>query len=309
MTPKGPRSSGTGAPQFGGGWTDEKLQILAGYLRSYTSALKNAPFSTVYVDAFAGSGYRELRTAAATGNEAASNLLFPDIADPEPQGLLRGSAKLALDTEPRFGEYVFIEKNAERCTQLEELRSAHPALASSIRVLQGEANEELVSLCRERDWRSQRAVLFLDPFGTEVRWETIEVVAATKAIDMWVLFPVGMGVNRLLKRSGEVPPSWRARLDDLLGTKKWYDEFYKVERVPTLFGQDEEHVVKATTETIGAYFNERLKGIFDGVAANPRILRNSRNSPLYLLCFAAGNAKGAPIALRIAEHLLKMGSA
>lgn len=34
-------------------------------------------------------------------------------------------------------------------------------------------------------------------------------------------------------------------------------------------------------------------------------LRVSRNCPLYLLCFAAGNAKGAPIAIRIADNLLK----
>jgi hypothetical protein len=36
------------------------------------------------------------------------------------------------------------------------------------------------------------------------------------------------------------------------------------------------------------------------------VLRNSRNVPLYLLCFAVGNAgKGKDIALRIANHLLK----
>jgi len=34
---------------------------------------------------------------------------------------------------------------------------------------------------------------------------------------------------------------------------------------------------------------------------------NSANSPLYLLCFAAGNEKGAPIAWNIANHLLTRG--
>jgi hypothetical protein len=29
------------------------------------------------------------------------------------------------------------------------------------------------------------------------------------------------------------------------------------------------------------------------------------NNPLYLLCFAAGNDKGAPIAVKIANHILK----
>lgn len=122
---------------------------------------------------------------------------------------------------------------------------------------------------------------------------------------MWLLFPLGIGVNRLLTRSGDIPPGWRARLDKLLGTQNWYDEFYRIEYEPTLFGTEEERVVKATVETIGRYFNERLKSVFAGVADEPGVLRNSANCPLYLLCFAAGNAKGAPIALRIANYLLK----
>ncbi|MFZ5864157.1 MAG: hypothetical protein ACOYXR_15145 [Nitrospirota bacterium] len=64
-------------------------------------------------------------------------------------------------------------------------------------------------------------------------------------------------------------------------------------------------MVKAKMETIGQYFNDRLKDIFAGVAAEPGVLRNSTNSPLYLLCFAVGNERGKDIALRIANHLLK----
>jgi hypothetical protein len=64
----------------------------------------------------------------------------------------------------------------------------------------------------------------------------------------------------------------------------------------------------ASTETIGRYLNDRLKSIFAAAADEPKVLRNSGNSPLYLLCFAAGNSKGAPIALRIANHLLKKGT-
>ncbi len=45
--------------------------------------------------------------------------------------------------------------------------------------------------------------------------------------------------------------------------------------------------------------------MFAAVAEQPGVLRNSANCPLYLLCFAVGNLAGAPIALRIANHLLK----
>src|SRR5437016_2140181 len=43
------------------------------------------------------------------------------------------------------------------------------------------------------------------------------------------------------------------------------------------------------------------------VSDKPRVLANSSNIPLYLLCFAAGNPAGAPVALKIANHLLTRG--
>lgn len=187
---------------------------------------------------------------------------------------------------------------------LDGLKAEFPELAKRILIRQGDANTEMQDLC-VKDWRSDRAVLFLDPYGMQVEWRTIEAIAKTKAIDLWLLFPLGIGVNRLLTKSGKIPQSWRRRLNLLLGTEDWYDEFYQVETTPTLFGDDKERVVKATMETIGRYFTNRLNEIFTGVAKEPGVLRNSANNPLYLLCFAVGNERGEEIALRIATHLLK----
>jgi len=292
-----------GGHRFGGDWTSRKLDVLAEYLRAYTTALKNAPFEKVYIDAFAGTGYREARRRD-EGRGAAVEPLFPDLAEEEAQTLLDGSARRALATEPRFDRYVFIEQNPARCAQLEELKHEFPELAERVEIRPGDANAEIRTLC-EGDWRSRRAVLFLDPYGMQVEWTTIEAIAGTGAIDLWLLFPLGIGVNRLLTRSGEIPASWRRRLDLLLGTDKWYEAFYAVEPEPTLFDQAQERVVKASTEAIGRYFNQRLETVFAGVAEEPGVLRNSRNNPLYLLCFAVGNERGRDIALRIATHLLR----
>lgn len=289
--------------QFGGDWTTRKLDVLANYLRGYTTALKNAPFEKVYVDAFAGTGYRNVQRTDEEG-EAAHGLLFPDLAEQEPQTLLDGSARRALATEPRFDRYIFIERRSDRCSQLHELTAEFPDLSGAIEIRQGDANAEIQAVC-DGDWRSRRAVLFLDPYGMQVEWSTVEAIARTKAIDLWLLFPLGIGVNRLLTRSGDIPDSWRRRLDLLLGTTDWYEEFYKVEITPALFGKDRERVVKAKMETIGDYFVTRLKELFGGVADKPGVLRNSVNNPLYLLCFAVGNERGKDIALRIANHLLK----
>jgi three-Cys-motif partner protein len=112
----------------------------------------------------------------------------------------------------------------------------------------------------------------------------------------------------MLTQTGDIPPKWRKCLDELLGTTKWYERFYQSEVSRSLFEDKNERFVKAHTRVICEYFLERLKGCFAGVAQNPAVLRNSKNFPLYLFCFAAGNRKGAPIALKIASHILKMGS-
>jgi three-Cys-motif partner protein len=289
--------------RFGGEWTTRKLDVLAEYLASYTTALKKARFEKLYIDAFAGTGCRANWRRDEAGTSA-DDLPLPDLAEPEPQMLLEGSARRALATNPAFERYVFIERRADRCAELEKLKAEFPDRADSIEIQRGDANDEIQALCTG-SWRSRRAVLFLDPYGMQVDFGTIEAIAATQAIDLWVLFPLGIAVNRLLTKSGEIPESWRWRLDRLFGTESWYEEFYQIEMTPTLFDDGQERVVKATMENIGRYFNERLDSIFAGVAPRPGVLRNSRNNPLYLFCFAVGNPRGRDIALRIANHLLK----
>jgi len=263
--------------------------------------LKKQPFRTAYIDAFAGTGYRVMREV-----DEERNLLFPGLAEEAPQEFLKGSARLALETIPRFDSYIFIEKDRDRCGQLEGLKEAFPELAADIRIQQGEANEAIQMICG-KNWEKHRAVLFVDPYGMQVEWTTIEKIARTEAIDLWLLFPLGIGVSRLLPRSGEVPVSWRHRLDRFLGSDDWYRALYQAETTTNLFGEEETTVVKAGVEKIGQYFVDRLKSVFPAVAPKPKILLNSTNCPLYLFCFAVSNPnpKAHGIALNIANHILK----
>ncbi|MGE0791291.1 MAG: three-Cys-motif partner protein TcmP [Sandaracinaceae bacterium] len=283
--------------RFGGEWTRRKLEVLAKYLDAYARALKNQPFQTAYIDAFAGSGYR-----VEAGSEQAERVMFPDLAEHEPQALLDGSARLALQAELGFSRYLFIERDRERCAQLELLRAEFPERSTQIDIIRGDANQEIRRLCA-KDWRGRRAVMFLDPYGMQVEWSAVEAIARTKSVDLWLLFPLGIGINRLLPSSGEIPDGWRRRIDRFLGSDDWYDEFYRVEPVLTLFGVEEE-LVKAGMDVIGRYFVRRLETVFEGVA-EPGVLRNSSGCPLYLLCFAAANPAGKQPALRIARSLLR----
>jgi len=90
--------------RFGGDWTTAKLEVVAAYLSSYTTALKNKPskehpFVKGYIDAFAGTGYRDAPQDKRPGS-APQAVLFPDLASHESQAFLDGSARLALKTQP-----------------------------------------------------------------------------------------------------------------------------------------------------------------------------------------------------------------
>jgi three-Cys-motif partner protein len=116
---------------------------------------------------------------------------------------------------------------------------------------------------------------------------------------------LGVAVSRLLKKDGNIEESLRRSLDVLFGEQAWFDAFYKTETVTDLFGQEQTSLYKVDFRSMERYFIDRLRTIFPGVAENPLQLRNSKNVPLYLLCFAAGNAKGAPIAVEIAQNVLR----
>jgi three-Cys-motif partner protein len=135
----------------------------------------------------------------------------------------------------------------------------------------------------------------------QVEWGTIQALAATKAIDLWYLFP--LGVARLLKRDGNIDEAWQNRLDQLFGTAEWRSRFYQTRTTRDLFGDREELERNATVENIQGFIQERLASSFAKVA-NGLVLRNSKSSPLYSLCFAAANERGATTALKIAQSIL-----
>jgi three-Cys-motif partner protein len=277
--------------EFGGDWTQQKLQILDEYLTAYCNIFRANErarfFKTVYVDAFAGTGVIKQR---AESNEDETRLLA-------------GSAALAI--RHTFDQYLFIEKSAERVADLENLKRDSPA-RERISISHGDANQKLLAFAQSTDWKTHRAVVFLDPYGMQVEWETIRILGQTKAIDLWFLFPLGQAVMRLLIKGSEPPPEWAACLDKIFGASSWKEEFYITSIQADFFEGD---VIKtqrhADWRAVKNYLVNRLKTAFYSVHPKPAVLRNSKNVPIYLFCFAAANPVGAKTALKIADHLLK----
>lgn len=286
--------------KFGGDWTQEKLARVKSYLSAYTTALKNQPFKLIYVDAFAGTGYRNLKI------DDTNHPLFPEQTGEDAVRFHAGSARIALETTPRFNEYFFIETDPTKCAELEKLKLYFPDKAKDINILKMDANAVIQQACKA-SWKKNkiRGVLFLDPFGMNVSWETIEAIAKTEAIDMWYLFPLGVGVNRLLKKDGKISPGWKKKLDDLFGCSEWENIFYKTESIQNLFGEEEITTKTVDFKQIADYFVKRMETIFPGVIKKPLLLCNAKNNPMYMLCFACGNKNGCKVALKIASHILK----
>ncbi len=294
------------AHQFGGDWTKTKLDKLKSYLVPYTQIFsKNKQagyFTTWYVDAFAGTG------ACYVKKENHEPDLFQDLAEQTTQDYLKGSALIALEIDPGFKQYLFIEKSSDHVEELEKLKVCFPLKAKSIKIKKGGANEVLKQWCKDTPWQNNRAVVFLDPYGMQVEWATLKALAETRAVDLWLLFPLGQAVMRLLTKKGPPPPSWEKRLTTFFGETAWKERFYKTSIDKGLFDEDEVSIEKtAGFAEIGDYMVERLESIFPAVHPNPYPLRNSQNVPLFLLFFAVGNPdkKAISLAMKIASHLLK----
>jgi three-Cys-motif partner protein len=284
---------------FGGTWTEEKLERVRKYLLAYATIMNRQRFRFAYIDAFAGTGYRTLEYHKKPLAE-----IFPEVFEQDSQQFLEGSARIALQIRPRFTKYILIERDTKRIAELEELRSNFDEVRDDIILVNADANSYLQDLCLHRRWTRNRAVLFLDPFGMQVTWDTIAAIANTKAIDLWILFPIS-AVNRLLKRNGQISDAWREALNEMFGASDWYDVFYQTRKDIDLLGERTTTIKIATFDLIGQYFVRRLETVFAGVADNPLPLFNSRNVPLYLLCFASGNPRGARTAIKIAQDILR----
>jgi len=289
-------------PTFGGYWTQQKLDVLARYLGAYTTALKRQPFELLYIDAFAGSGSWQPRR---TKGRSDPTLFDEDEEGAEDDRSYRhGSARIALETQPGFDRYVFIERSRRKAGALASLKSEYPSLTARTEVISDDANNAIPRLCAE-DWHSRRGVIFIDPFGMEVRWETLEAIARTGALDMWLLFPLG-AMNRLLTKTGAIDSHWEEALNQTLGTNEWRSAMYSTAGDQLTLDGSVPIKAKQPTAALWQFAKGRLQTIFGGGVDNPAILRNSKNSPLFAFFFAVSNPnpRASGLAHKIGKHIL-----
>lgn len=271
---------------FGGDWTVQKLNILKGYLDAYTTALKRQPFSLVYIDAFAGTGYVELGKGST-----------------EARKFIEGSATIAVKIDDKqFDKLVFIERDPRRCDKLRKIQRENQG--RNIRIENCEANDFLVGM--KENWSNWRGVLFLDPFATQVQWSTIEKIAGLNALDTWILFPTS-AVSRILplsRKPEDIKAGWAERLNRIYGDGSWR-ELYSRNPQMNLFGVDEYERAPGVSGLVEIY-KDKLGELFGNrFLQKSRALKNSNNSGLFEFLFCVGNEAGIGPAKKIAEHILE----
>lgn len=291
-----------------GPWVQEKLDCLRKYLHAYTSILRNKRQfkGYFYIDAFAGPGSLKVRQVQTSDPE--QKLLFEvsahALGDAGNAEYISGSPRVALKLKHPFTDYIFIELDNKHQRHLQSLKSEFEATPRNVRihVKKQDCNDYLIDfLERTREkWYQWSGVVFLDPFGMQVPWSALAKLAKTEAIEVLINFPVGMAIQRLLKRSGEFSEREHEKLDGYFGTDQWFNLLY--EKREDLFG---DNIVKASHagDMLVKWYCERLKELFRHVTA-AREVQSTTGRPFYYLIFAGPNRPGA----RIARDVLKQGA-
>jgi three-Cys-motif partner protein len=286
------------AQSWGGPWTEKKLDAFAKYVWSYLTIMKKFPYwKTIYFDGFAGSGSRKKQCQSELFHRL--ELTFED------ETVYKGSAERILNLKDNlsFDYYYFIDYNNESLNKLEKkLSELKEAENKKLIFRPGDCNEQLLKLAGSLKSKQYAALVFLDPFGMQINWDSIKELKGTRS-DVWILVPTGVIVNRLLDKKGEI--THIKKLESFFGLTEQQirDEFYIKSNHQNLFGEQVELIQKVMNpiEKITKVYIKQLKTIWDHVTEVPLVLKNSKEVPIFHFIFASNNKT----AIRIASEIIK----
>lgn len=268
--------------KFGGVWTEQKLDALEKYLGFFPIALGNRKFNLVYIDTFAGTGSVTIETNGV-------------------ERTIPGSAAIALGLGRPFDRYYFIERRKRHVSELQALTSSHP-LRSRCTITHGDARDELQRVLKALDWAGTRGVLFLDPYGLQCTWDMVQLIAETRALDVFFLVSVS-GLTRQAARSANaIDIKKQEALDRFLGTSEWRQTLYKPPAQEDMFIADPVHRREPGVDAILQFVETRLRSEFAHVES-PALLRGPNNAVLFALYFAVSNRSEA--AIRLATKVVR----
>ncbi|MGB2613196.1 MAG: three-Cys-motif partner protein TcmP [Phycisphaerae bacterium] len=255
-----------------GYWTEVKLNILRDYSKAYATILSKQKSIKhfAYIDGFAGVG---THISKSTGQE------------------IEGSPSIALNLEPKFSHYHFIDMDGQRAARLKTLAAGR----TDVTVYTGDCNSILVDKvfpqCRYEDFR--RAPCLLDPYELNPNWHVVKTAGQMKSIEIFLNFMImDANMNVLWRNRDKVPAAQIERMRAFWGDDSWQDAGYTTEL--GLFGDME---TKAPNEAVVEAYRKRLQKIAGfKYVPEPMPMRNSNGAVIYYLFFASHNQAGNKIA-------------
>lgn len=258
-------------------WSEVKLAIIREYASAYARIMEATRRDRVpslrwlYIDAYAGPGYHLSETSGE---------------------LVEGSPLIALNTEPPFHEYHFIDSEKARSEQLRKLAGQR----SDVFTYSEDCNKVLLgSVFPRAQYRKyERALCLLDPYNIDLTWEVIEAAGKSNSIEIFMNFMI-MDINRnaLRKDPDKSIPSKVAQMTRLWGDESWKEAGY--DRIPNLFEQRVPQ--KVTNERFAEAFRQRLekKAGFKFVPTPMPMKITNSNTVIYYLYFASQKEAGMDI--------------
>jgi three-Cys-motif partner protein len=209
-----------------------------------------------------------------------------------------GSPARALKVDPPFDGFFFIDLNKDKTDFLRKQCGDR----CDVTIYTGDCNERLTRdvLPKIKYELFTRALCLLDPYGIHLNWDVIQMAGQSRAIDMFLNFPI-MDINRnALTRNPEKASAENIeRMNRFWGDDSWRRIAYVESGQQSLFG-DPPDLVKQDNDAIAAAFRERLKKVAGfAYVPEPLPMRNSNNAVLYYLFFAAASETADKIIRKI----------
>jgi len=260
-------------------WSEVKLAIIREYASAYSRIMeaqrreKIRSLQWLYIDAYAGPGYHLSKRSGE---------------------LIEGSPLIALNTDPPFCEYHFIDADVERAKQLRSLVDRFGP-RNDVFTYGADCNNVLLKevFPRAKYGEYKRALCLLDPYNIDLTWAVIEAAGMSKSVEVFVnLMIMDINRNALRKDPDKSIESKVAQMTRLWGDESWRDAGY--DQIPTLF--DQQIPQKVPNDRFAEAFRRRLeKRAGFKFVPKPMAMKTKSNSVIYYLYFASQNKTGMGI--------------
>ena len=208
------------------------------------------------------------------------------------QNIVHGSAIIALNIEPSFTKYFFIELNQKKARELEGLKTKYPT--KSIKIFQGDCNVKIDETLKEIK-SNVPFIALLDPQAGDLYWDTIVKIAQKNKAELFINFPFGMAINRYmpLVDGKNVDAEMELKLNKIFDSEAW----------KLIYGERKKRTISSAVAR-DKYLDIYLQGLkalsFKYYAV--KNLKNSKKAHIYYLIFATRHRKGLE---KMKDHLVE----